>query len=356
VTEAPGADPASVRPAPSASADVLVPAADLVADCQQILLTAGADPTVARLITENAIYAEERGHAAVGVSHLLDHVDAMLEGRLDGAAEPVLTHPAPSVFRADARGGVPHTAFEALLPRIVAAAHLQGLVAFAQSGAYTCGSLGWFTHRLAEHGLIGIGTATSPALMAAGPSGGRVFGTNPMAFSLPRAGGAPLTLDQASSAVAWVRVREAAARGEQIPADWALDPTGRPTTDPAAGLAGALLPFGGHKGANIALMVELLSSLAGGRWSMDAAPFDRGAVSPAVGTLLIALDPALLDEEYVQRSSDHLERLAALGVRVAPALCTSGRSHLTLPGLLVAQLEERLGRTPASPPPPSAPL
>ncbi|PWJ53882.1 (2R)-3-sulfolactate dehydrogenase (NADP+) [Quadrisphaera granulorum] len=323
---------------------MVVSTADLVRDCHRVLTAAGASPTVARLITENAIYSEERGHASVGVSHLLDHVHAMREGRLDGSAEPAVTHPLPAIFRADARGGVPHTAFDALLPQVVATAHAQGLVAFAQSGAYTCGSLGWFTHRLAEHGLVAIGTATSPALMAAGPGGGRVFGTNPMAFSFPRVDGTPLTLDQASSAVAWVRVREAAARGEQLPTGWALDPAGEPTTDPSAGLVGALLPFGGYKGANIALMVELLSCMAGGAWSMDAAPFDRGAESPAVGTLLIAIDPTGLDPDYTRRSTQHLERLAASGVRVPAAAHAFGRSHLTLPSALLAALRGRTAR------------
>jgi len=342
--------PAPPLAAAAAPADVLVPTADLVRDCQQVLSAAGATPTVARLITDNALHSEERGHAAVGVSHLLDHVDAMLAGRLDGSATPVLTHPLPSLFRADARGGVPHTAFDALLPQVVAAARTQGLVALAQSGAYTCGSLGWFTHRLAEQGLVALGTATSPALMAAGPGGGRVFGTNPMAFSLPRADGVPLTLDQASSAVAWVRVREAAARGEPIPAGWALDPDGGPTTDAAAGLAGALLPFGGYKGANIALVVELLSCMAGGLWSMDAAPFDRGEVSPGVGTLLIAVEPAGFDADYVRRAGEHLERLAAHGVRVPGARRTAGQSHLRLSATLVDALRARVARGSATTP------
>ena len=37
--------------------------------------------------------------------------------------------------------------------------------------------------------------------------------------------------------------------GLDIPEGWAIDPEGNPTTDPEAGLAGAQLPFGGHKGA-----------------------------------------------------------------------------------------------------------
>ena len=136
---------------------------------------------------------------------------------------------------------------------------------------------------MAAAGLVAVATAVSPALLAAGPGTGPVFGTNPMAYSVPRAGRPPFTVDQASSSSAFVSVRHAAARGTPLPEGWAVDADGRPTTDPEAALAGALLPFGGYKGANIALLVELLSSMAGGRWAVDAPPWDSGPQSPSIG-------------------------------------------------------------------------
>ena len=163
------------------------------------------------------------------------------------------------------------------------AAHRYGLAVFAQQRAFTCGPLGWFTERLADAGLVAVATAVAPAVLAAGPGTGRVFGTNPMAYSVPRPGRPPLTVDQASSSTAFVSVRDAAAQGTPLPEGWAVDADGRPTTDPEAALAGALLPFGGYKGANIALLVELLSSMAGGNWAMDAPPWDTGSRSPRSG-------------------------------------------------------------------------
>ena len=50
----------------------------------------------------------------------------------------------------------------------------------------------------------------------------------------------------------------AAREGKPIPAGWALDRDGNPTTDPQAGLDGMMLPAGGAKGAMLALVVELL--------------------------------------------------------------------------------------------------
>jgi Malate/L-lactate dehydrogenase/NAD(P)-binding Rossmann-like domain len=158
--------------------------------------------------------------------------------------------------------------------------------------------------------------AVSPALLAAEPGAGRVFGTNPLAYFVARAQRAPFTVDQASSSTAIVSVRDAAAQGALLPEGWAVDADGRPTTDPEAALAGALLPFGGYKGANIALLVELLSSMAGGRWSVDAPPWDSGSRSPSLGMFVLAVDHSAVGRGFPARAEEHLERLAGSGVRL----------------------------------------
>lgn len=192
-----------------------------------------------------------------------------------------------------------------------------GVAVFAQHGSFTCGQLGWFTERLAGAGLVALATAVSPALLATAAGGRRVFGTNPMAYSVPRAEHPPFTVDQASSSTSFVSVRDAAARGALLPEGWAVDGDGCPTTDPEAALAGALLPFGGYKGANIALLVELLSSMAGGRWSMDAPPWNSGSRHPSVGMFVLAVEHSALAPGYPARVEKHLQHLASSGVRLS---------------------------------------
>src|SRR5207249_7817511 len=48
--------------------------------------------------------------------------------------------------------------------------------------------------------------------------------------------------------------------GRPIPAGWALDRDGNPTTDPQAALIP--LPLGGPKGSGLSLMIELITSLS----------------------------------------------------------------------------------------------
>ncbi|MBC7279178.1 Ldh family oxidoreductase, partial [Nocardioides sp.] len=126
----------------------------------------------------------------------------------------------------------------------------------------------------------------------------------------PLPDGRRLLVDQASSATAWVAVRAAAERGEPIPPGVAVDPSGAPTTDAAAGIAGALLPFGGYKGGNIALLVELLATIAGGTFSSDAPPFQAGERSPGVGAMIIGVSPETLTPGYPAQLAAQLERWA----------------------------------------------
>src|SRR5262249_58222592 len=81
----------------------------------------------------------------------------------------------------------------------------------------------------------------------------------------------PLVVDMALSQVARGKILTAAQRGEPVPADWAVDEEGRPTTDARAALRGALQPIGGAKGAALAMVVELLAGgVAGGPFGFEA--------------------------------------------------------------------------------------
>lgn len=93
----------------------------------------------------------------------------------------------------------------------------------------------------------------------------------------------------ATSAIAWYAVKEAKEAGQPIPADVAYDRDGRPTTDPAAALAGALRVFDrSYKGSHLALMVELLGGALGGGDVEDKWAGGNW------GNLVLAIDPELL--------------------------------------------------------------
>ncbi|NEM08911.1 Ldh family oxidoreductase [Geodermatophilus normandii] len=280
----------------------------LSALCRTAIIAAGGDEPTATALTDAVLAAERRGNRAVGVAHLVDYLDALERGRLNGTPRPVVRHDRRAVVTVETDDGIAQLAFLAARPALSTAARECGVAMLSISGSFTVGELGYYTSELATEGLVALAGANSPALMSLYDAPDALTGTNPFSFALPGLP-SPRLVDQASSAVAWVRIRDAAAAGEPIPPGWALDANGAPTTDAAAALLGPLLPFGGVKGSNIALVIELLSVLSGGSFSMDAPDFASGERPPRVGLFLIALDPAAFAADYLQRVEDHLERL-----------------------------------------------
>jgi (2R)-3-sulfolactate dehydrogenase (NADP+) len=241
------------------------------------------------------VTAEAEGNAGVGLRHLFTYRDALAAGRIRGDAVPVVEAVTDSFTRVDAAEGLPQLGVERAWARLVEGAGAQGVAILALRNGYPCGALGYFARKLAEeHGLAALVAANAgPAVMPASGGSRRVFCTNPLAFAVPTGDGSPaLVIDQASSNASLASIRAAAEAGRELPEGWALDPAGHPTTDARAALAGSLLPFGGARGANVALMVELLAAgFTGANWSLDAPPFNKGSASPGAGLFILAISP-----------------------------------------------------------------
>jgi (2R)-3-sulfolactate dehydrogenase (NADP+) len=311
--------------------------AEATALCERAAIAAGASEETAGSLARSVVAAEAEGLATVGLSHFVDYLEALQAGRIDGRAEPVITKPALALYFSDAKGGAAHTGFDRSIDDLAKTAKLFGLALFSQKNAYTCGALGYFTGRLAERGLVAIAATNGPAVLAGSGSTRPVYCTNPLSFAAPAADGPPLVIDQSSSATAFVSIRKAAEEGRDIPTGWALDPDGRPTTDPAAAMKGALLAFGGNRGANIALMVELLAAgVTGANWSLDAPWFTAGPDSPGTGLLVLAIEPKFFDPDFENRAKAQLDRLAGdYGVHIPGRARAEAAARARIHGLSV---------------------
>lgn len=316
-----------------------LPLPDLERLCADALRAHGAGEDMARTLAAATVAAERRGKSGVGAAHLLDYLDALRTGRLHGAAEPRIEQPRAAVLRADADRGTAQLAVDRALPAVLEAARTCGVAVLSLHNSFPAGELAHYAHLLAEEGMIALVGGNSPALMSVHEAREPVTGTNPLAFALPHPSG-PRVIDQAASATAFVTIREAARRGERIPEGWALDADGRPTTEATAALAGVLLPAGGIKGGNIAMMIEMLAAISGGSFSLEAAPFDEGTESPRLGLMIAAIDPTAFAEDYPERAEAHLLRLhERFGIDVGRR--KEPRTHVELPGNVLAALTAR---------------
>ena len=259
---------------------------------RDVLLAAGADDAGAACLARATREAEADGLPNVGLSHLLDYLEALKNGQLNGRAEPVVQREGAACFKVDGDGGTAHLAFGEVFADLAEAAHQNGVAVLTVRNVFTCGVVGFFVEFLARRGLVAQACANAPATVA--PWGGALpfFGTNPIAFAAPLGREMPLVVDQATTTTAFVNIRQAAREGRPIPQGWGLDARGRPTTDAAAALEGTVAPAGGYKGTNLALMVDVLAAgLGGARWSHQSPGMGAAGQSLDVGLFIVAFEP-----------------------------------------------------------------
>ena len=97
----------------------------------------------------------------------------------------------------------------------------------------------------------------------------------------------------------------------EIPAGWAFDSDGVPTTDTAKAYTGMLMPLGGYKGSGLAMMVEILCGvLGGGAMSTEIGGIRFRGRTVRVSQFFLAIDVACFMplEEFTAR----MERLVSM--------------------------------------------
>ena len=267
--------------------------ADAAALATRALTACGTSLSNAESTARALVAADIDGQSGHGLSRLPGYAAQVKAGKIDGHAVPQLARTRTGTVQIDAKGGFAYPALDLAIDTLPAVALESGVGAAGIASSHHIGQAGRTVERLATAGLVGLMVSNTPSAMAL-PGGTRsMMGTNPLAFAAPLPGRPPLVIDLALSVVARAKIVAAQKAGESIPADWATDSEGKPTTDPTAALAGSLSPIGGSKGAALALVIEILcGALAGGHYGWEASSFldDRGG-SPAVGQVLVVFDP-----------------------------------------------------------------
>jgi delta1-piperideine-2-carboxylate reductase len=280
----------------SADGDVVrIAFEELVALLRSIFTHHGAPEALAQCLATNCATAERDGAHSHGVFRMPGYIATIRSGYVDVHAQPAVEDASPSLIRIDARNGFAQMGLAAAAPLAKQKARTAGICLVAMRNSHHLGALWIDVEPFAAEGFVALAFVNSVKRVA--PFGGHApfYGTNPMSFAAPRRDALPLVFDQASSAMAYGDIKLAELEGRQVPPGTGIDRERRPSTSPKAILdGGALLPFGGHKGSSISMMVELLAAgLAGGQFSFEV---DRKGFPDAqtvrTGQTLILIDPA----------------------------------------------------------------
>lgn len=318
----------------------MIPLDEIRALVLRALVDNSLDTGQAEVIADVVTRAEADACRSHGLYRVAGYVAALRAGRVNATARPRVHQRTPSVIHVDGDGGFAPVAAEAGQGALVAAARRNGIAAMALGNTHHFSALWADLEPLVDQGLVAWAFVVGQCAVA--PHGGsrRLMGTNPIAFGWPRPDGGAFIFDFATSAAARGEVELKRLAGEPIPEGWGIDRDGYPTTDPAEALSGALLPFGGHKGSALSMMVELIAGpLIGELTSRQVAGLgitDPGP--PPGGELFIAIDPAAFGTDARRAGEGFFaDALAQPGLRLPSARRHDARVRSRTRGVEVPQ-------------------
>ena len=310
------------QPVTSTSATESLSLSELTALLQQIFERHGTSNAVAQVLADNCARAQRDGSYSHGVFRIPGYLASLASNWVDGQAIPQVEDVASGFIRVDAANGFAQPALAAARELLVEKARSAGIAVLAIRNSHHFAALWPDVEPFAEQGLVALSVVNSMTCVVPHGAQKPLFGTNPIAFAAPRADGNPIVFDLATSAIAHGDVQIAARKGHSLPAGMGVDKHGEPTENPKEILdGGALLPFGGHKGSALSMMVELLAAaLTGGNFSFE---FDwkkhPGAQTPWTGQLLIVIDPSKSGgNSFAERSGELVRQMHAVGLERMP--------------------------------------
>ncbi|MFC4626241.1 Ldh family oxidoreductase [Daeguia caeni] len=294
--------------------------------------------------------AGERDHCkSHGVYRIEGALRTVKAGKVNPTAIPELVEQeASAIVRVDAKSGFSYPAFELGLPVLAERAHKHGLAALVVNDCSHFTALWPEVEAVTAYGLATLIMCPSYATVA--PAGGTkpLLGTNPYAFGWPRENKPPYVFDFATSVAARGEIELHRRAGKQLPEGWAIDSEGNPTTDPETALAGAMLPFGGHKGSAISTMIELLAAIMiGDRTSPEVLDYlGTTTLSPMHGELILAFSPEAFSAgrpgNPFERAESFFEAIVAQGARLPSQRRFDARKKSESEGISLSAAEVEL--------------
>ena len=176
------------------------------------LAALGFDEDDVETLAAHFLDAERRGSFGHGLSRIewLESWEA-----IDTVSRPRRVVSEPGYERWDGNGALGYLTLAAVVAAQVDAppAHARVVVC---SRAFPTGALGYWVRQLADAGLVGLLTATSPRRLPSPDGGARLTGTNPLAIGIPSSDGHPVVADVSMGAVTHGDVLAGRARPEEL--------------------------------------------------------------------------------------------------------------------------------------------
>lgn len=316
---------------PAVTEPAVVTASWLTGAIERIFGAVGYSEDAARTVAQSLVDADLRGVPSHGALLVPMYVERIRRGSVSGAEQAEVVNDAGAVATLDAHHGLGQLSGDQAIQLAIQKARAFGIGAVTVRHAFHFGAAFRYALAAAEAGYLGVAAANTRPLMPAPGGAQPVVGNNPLAVAVPVPDRPPVVLDMALSEAALGKVRLAATEGRTIPATWATDPLGEPTTDPAAALGGMLLPTGGPKGYGLALILDVLTGvLSGGAFGSGVRGlYSDTSVPNDCAHFFLALDPGAFGA-----GAEFAANMRRLTEQIEASPTRPGTDRVYLPGQL----------------------
>jgi LDH2 family malate/lactate/ureidoglycolate dehydrogenase len=236
---------------------------ELKSICISSLCKNGVSEEEAKLVIDTMIEADMRGVTSHGIQNLPVYIKRIQNGGINIKAKPEVIQVSENQWLIDGKGCLGQIAAIEGVKLLAEAGKKNKVAVVGVKNTNHCGMLAYYTKRISSENCIGFMCSNANPTMAAFGGAEPVLGTNPFSVAIPYKK-SHVIVDMATSSVAKGKIYEYERKGLSIPVGWALDFEGKPTSSAVDALNGVLLPFAGHKGYSIALIVEILSGVLTG--------------------------------------------------------------------------------------------
>ncbi|MBB3526461.1 MULTISPECIES: Ldh family oxidoreductase [Rhizobium] len=322
---------------------------DLHSRIEAIFRKAGLNTLQAGALARVIVAGERDACKSHGIYRIEGALRTVKSGKVKPDAVPELDlNEGSAIVKVNAKGGFANAAFELGLPALAERTRRLGIAALVINDCSHFSALWPEVEAVTKEGLAGLVMCPSYATVA--PAGGNkpLLGTNPFAFGWPRNDTSPYVFDFATSVAARGEIELHRRAGKQLPEGWAIDADGNPTTDPEAALAGAMLPFGGHKGSAIGTMIELLAGIMIGDLTSPEVLDYLGTttLAPFHGELIIAMSPQAFAAgrpgDPFARAELLFEAIVGSGARLPSQRRFAARRKSEMEGIVLTAVELEL--------------
>lgn len=293
----------------------------------QVFIRSGVPEDEAKVCADVLITSDLRGIESHGIGRLRMYYDRIKSGQHKAVTEFEIIRETPTTALVDGHHGMGMIIGTRSMQMAIDKARQYGMGSVAVRNSTHFGIDGYYPLMAVRAGMIGMSFTNARPSIAPTFGVRPMLGTNPIAFGCPTDEECPFLFDAATSITQRGKIEVLDRAEKQAPEGWVIDQNMQPLTNPSQILEGfgketaALLPLGGagellggHKGYDLATMVEILSaSLQGGAfmWGLTGISPEGKKQPFKVGHFFMAINiEAFVDlDEFKKTTGDILREL-----------------------------------------------